>query len=261
MTRPDLAAAGAGGPTAPAPPVAPRDPWAPLALPPLPPPPPGAAPGPVRVLHASAALLVALKPAGLPSVPGRAPGLDDCLIARLTGAFPDARIVHRLDLAVSGVIALARGAAAQRHLGLQFERRGAAKTYLARVAGLPEDDGGEIALPLRADWPDRPRQQVHAEGRAALTRWRVLARDPAAAPRGASLLRLSPGTGRSHQLRLHLAAIGHPILGDPLYADEPALAAAPRLLLHAETLTLRHPEGGRPITFAAPCPFAEVPPP
>jgi tRNA pseudouridine32 synthase/23S rRNA pseudouridine746 synthase len=229
--------------------------FAPLPLPPLRDPAYAPPPGLPRVLHADARLVAFDKPSGLLAVPGRTAELADCLAARAEAAFPGARIVHRLDRDTSGVILLARDADAQRHLGLQFERRGVAKTYLARVAGLPADDTGEIDLPLRADWPNRPRQTPHPEGRPALTRWQVLARAPRAAPRGAARLRLSPVTGRSHQLRVHLLALGHPILGDALYADADAYAAAPRLQLHAETLELRHPDDGRPLRLTAPPPF------
>lgn len=205
---------------------------------------------PLDVLHADSCLVVVNKPAGLLSVPGKGPDLADCLLARIQAAFPEALLVHRLDRDTSGVMVFALSPHAQRHLGLQFERRQMRKSYLARVWGLPQADEGEIDLPLVVDWPNRPRQKVcHETGRAALTRWRVLRREE-----GTSRLRLFPETGRSHQLRVHLQAIGHPILGDPFYAPPAALAAAPRLMLHAESLRLRHPEGGRGMTFHAPGP-------
>ena len=232
-----------------------RDPFAPFDLPPLRPlayAPPEGAP---EVLHADDHLLAVAKPAGLLTVPGKGEALADCLEARARAAFPSARIVHRLDLHVSGVVVLALTAEAQRHLGLQFERRRARKTYLARVAGVPAEARGTIDLPLRADWPRRPRQEVHPGGRPARTDWVRETAEPEAPPRGAARLRLHPLTGRSHQLRVHLLALGHPILGDPLYADEAAYAAAPRLMLHALRLELRHPEDGREIAVEAPCPF------
>ncbi|MBL4556987.1 MAG: RNA pseudouridine synthase [Rhodobacteraceae bacterium] len=209
-----------------------------------------AADGP-KVLHHDAEILVADKPAGLLSVPGRGPDRADCVIDRLRGAFPEVLLVHRLDLDTSGVMVFALTRAAQRHLGLQFERRHVRKAYLARVWGIVTAEAGAVDLPLAVDWPSRPRQKVDAAaGRPALTRWKVLKRAP-----GATRLRLFPETGRSHQLRVHMAAIGHPILGDPLYGTAESRAAAPRLHLHAETLRLRHPDGGRGVTFRSPCPF------
>lgn len=193
-------------------------------------------------------LLVLNKPSGLLSVPGKGPDLADCLEARAHAVHPGALIVHRLDRDTSGVFIMALNANAQRHLGLQFERRHLSKTYQALVAGRVEADDGEIDLPLIADWPNRPKQKVCRDaGKPALTRWRVLSRTGTS-----TRLELAPHTGRSHQLRVHLKEIGHPILGDPLYGDA---AAAPRLMLHAHTLTLRHPTGGATETFCAEVPF------
>ncbi|MEO1677595.1 MAG: RluA family pseudouridine synthase [Pseudomonadota bacterium] len=207
--------------------------------------------GPTERLWTDASLLVAVKPAGLLSVPGKTEALADCLLARLQGEDPDVRLVHRLDRDTSGVMVFARSAHAQRHLGLQFERRHLEKRYVARVAGHPDADAGQIDLPLTADWPNRPRQMVcHANGRPARTRWRVLSRDQD----GSARLALEPETGRSHQLRVHLAEIGHPILGDPLYGPAED-ANARRLMLHAECLRLRHPDGGAWVTFEAVAPF------
>lgn len=206
---------------------------------------------PLEVLHHDAELLVVNKPSGLLSVPGRGAHLADCLLARVQAAFPEALLVHRLDLETSGVMVFALSPHAQRHLGLQFEKRQVRKTYLARVWGEIADAEGEIDLPLAVDWPNRPRQKVdHEAGRAAHTAWKVLRREG-----GVTRVRLFPTTGRSHQLRVHMLAIGHPILGDRLYADGPALGAADRLQLHAETLRLRHPDGGRGMSFRAHCPF------
>ncbi|SFC63836.1 RluA family pseudouridine synthase [Tropicimonas isoalkanivorans] len=205
---------------------------------------------PVRVLHEDAQLLVVEKPAGLLSVPGKGAELADCLLSRLEVAFEGTLLVHRLDRDTSGVMVFARTKAAQRHLGLQFERRHTSKRYIARVHGQPASECGRIDLPLIADWPNRPKQMVDFDrGKPAETHWRVLEREP-----GATRVELLPVTGRSHQLRVHMAAIGHPILGDPLYAEGTAREAA-RLMLHAERLLLRHPDGGAPMTFTARCPF------
>jgi tRNA pseudouridine32 synthase/23S rRNA pseudouridine746 synthase len=203
------------------------------------------------VIYRDDDLLVLHKQSGLLTVPGKAPGADDCLEARAARVFPTATIVHRLDMETSGVIVLAMNRPAHRHLGLQFERRHMEKTYVARVWGDVVKDAGEIDLPLRCDWPNRPKQMVdHEEGRSALTRWKVTVREE-----GMTRVTLFPKTGRSHQLRVHMLALGHPILGDRLYAPKPALEAAPRLQLHAQTLKLRHPADGRSCTFDAPCPF------
>ena len=193
----------------------------------------------VRLLRLSPLLVVADKPAGLLCVPGRGPDRADCLATRVAAMVPDALVVHRLDMATSGLVAFGRGAAMQRWLSMAFAARQVHKRYEAVVQGLPADDGGEIDLPLAADWPQRPRQKVDLQhGKPSLTRWRVLARDPT---NGRSRLALEPVTGRSHQLRLHLSAIGHAILGDELYAPPDVAAATPRLMLHACWLDLPLP--------------------
>jgi tRNA pseudouridine32 synthase / 23S rRNA pseudouridine746 synthase len=205
----------------------------------------------LHVLHEDAHILVLDKPSGLLAVPAKPPGPQDCLHARAVAAFPDALLIHRLDMETSGVTVFARSRLAQRHLNWQFERRQVRKTYVARVAGRVEGDVGRIDLPLIADWPNRPRQMVcHQRGRTAVTDWRVLTREPAA-----TRLELHPLTGRSHQLRVHCRSLGHPILGDPFYADPAALVAAPRLQLHAAALAFRHPDGGAWVEFASPVPF------
>ncbi|MEM1131097.1 MAG: pseudouridine synthase [Pseudomonadota bacterium] len=205
---------------------------------------------PLRILHRDHELLVADKPSGLLSVPGKGALLADCLLSRVQAAFPEALLVHRLDRDTSGVMVFALTASAQRHLGLQFEKRKTKKTYVARVWGEMAEDAGRVDLPLAVDWPNRPRQKVdHADGRSAITDWRVQRREA-----GTTRVRLMPVTGRSHQLRVHMREIGHPILGDPFYAEGPA-RAAPRLMLHAERLRLRHPDGGRGMNFFAPTPF------
>jgi tRNA pseudouridine32 synthase / 23S rRNA pseudouridine746 synthase len=191
---------------------------------------------PVRLLYLDPHLVVADKPAGLLSVPGRGLAKADCLAARVAAQVPDALVVHRLDMGTSGLMVLARGVLMHRQLSIAFARRLVHKRYEAVVAGLPVDDAGEIDLPLLVDWPNRPRQQVNrVSGKPSLTRWQVLARDAAA---GTCRLSLEPVTGRSHQLRVHLAEIGHPILGDELYAPAAVHAAAPRLWLHACALEL-----------------------
>jgi tRNA pseudouridine32 synthase/23S rRNA pseudouridine746 synthase len=205
---------------------------------------------PLAILHHDHELLVLDKPSGLLSVPGKGAHLADCLLARAQAVFPEALLVHRLDRDTSGVMVFAMTAHAQRHLGLQFEKRQVKKTYVARVWGEMANDKGTVDLPLIVDWPNRPLQKVdHDTGRAAVTDWRVMRRGE-----GTTLVRLSPQTGRSHQLRVHMRELGHPILGDPFYATGPA-RQAPRLMLHAESLRLRHPDGGRGMTFSAKRPF------
>lgn len=189
-------------------------------------------------------MLVLDKPPGLLSVPGRTE--PDCLAARAQALWPDARVVHRLDQATSGLLVMARGLPAQRALSLAFERRKVHKTYVAVVEGLVAEASGRIDLPLIVDWPNRPRQIVdHAIGKPALTHWRVLARSD-----GRTRMQLQPVTGRSHQLRVHMQALGHPIVGDDLYGT-----AGPRLLLHAHGLQVPHPQDGRPMVFESPLPF------
>jgi tRNA pseudouridine32 synthase/23S rRNA pseudouridine746 synthase len=205
---------------------------------------------PLSIVHIDDRLIVLDKPSGLLSVPGKTEGRSDCLLARLQAEYPDALLVHRLDCDTSGVIVFARDKRAQGHLGQEFEKRRAAKTYVARVAGEVEGRRGRVDLPIATDWPNRPRQMVsHAHGRAAVTDWEVVRRAP-----GETRLHLHPLTGRSHQLRLHMAEIGHPILGDPIYATGPA-RAAPRLMLHAQSLRLHHPSDGCEVAFEAPAPF------
>ena len=205
---------------------------------------------PLAILHRDAQIVVVDKPAGLLSVPGKGADLADCLLTRLQAAIPGTLLVHRLDRDTSGVMVFALTPQAQRHLGLQFENRQAKKVYVARVWGEVADDVGEVDLPIVVDWPNRPLQKIdHQAGRPAQTGWRVLRRG-----QGETRLRLYPKTGRSHQLRLHMQAIGHPILGDPFYASGPA-HDYPRLMLHAEGLKLRHPDGGAWMSFSAPCPF------
>lgn len=201
-----------------------------------------------ELLHCDEALLAANKPAGLLAVPGRGPDKQDCLSARIQRAFPDALVVHRLDMATSGLMLFARGEAMQRTLSRMFREREMDKRYLAVVAGRM-DDAGEIDLPLICDWPNRPLQKVdRAHGKPSLTRWRLLAYDAAT---DESRLELEPVTGRSHQLRVHLMALGHPIVGDALYGGRPAA----RLMLHAAALKFAHPIGGATLSLRCEAPF------
>lgn len=210
-----------------------------------------------RVLYCDEWLLIVNKPEGLLSVPGRGPEGADCLIARLQTRWPDALAVHRLDMATSGVMVFARGVEAHRRMSMAFERRTVGKRYVAIVSGSPPAVEGwsEIDLPLAVDWANRPRQRVdHMNGRPSRTRWRILG--PAGGAWGTGTrLALEPVTGRSHQLRVHLMSIGHPIPGDPFYAPPALAAASPRLLLHAESLNLLHPADGRPMGWQVPTPF------
>lgn len=206
---------------------------------------------PPPVIHRDDRIVVVDKPTGLLSVPGIGPEKADCVVARLAVADPAVRIVHRLDRDTSGVMILARDAEAHRALSIQFQDRLVEKRYIAVAAGRFAEDEGVIDLPIRKDLDDPPRQRIDlAHGRPSTTRWRVLERE-----RDRTRLELTPETGRSHQLRLHLRTIGHPILGDDLYAPPHLRALADRLQLHALMLRIVHPSTGRPMTFEAPCPF------
>ena len=205
------------------------------------------------IVHVDAACIVADKSSGLLSVPGRGADRQDCLAARVRARFDDALVVHRLDMATSGLMLFARGPDVQRLLSRAFARREVAKRYIAVVDGRLDREAGSIDLPLRADWPNRPRQQVDvAQGKPSLTRYRVLAHDPLA---NTSRVMLEPVTGRTHQPRVHLLAIGHPILGDALYAPVAVQALAGRLLLHAESLTFMHPVDGQMLCVSHNSPF------
>ncbi|MFG6590166.1 pseudouridine synthase [Sulfitobacter sp. 1A12157] len=205
---------------------------------------------PLVILHEDAEVLLVDKPSGLLSVPGKGEHLADCLIARVQAVFPQALLVHRLDRDTSGVMIFALTPHAQRHLGLQFEKRMTRKTYVARVWGVPEEKSGSVDLPLIVDWPNRPRQKVcHETGKPAQTDWKRVKTDGETAR-----LRLFPKTGRSHQLRVHMLALGHPILDDPFYATGPA-RDFPRLMLHSEELRFNHPQGGASTKVRAKAPF------
>ena len=202
---------------------------------------------PVTVLHADDHLIVTDKPAGLLAVPGRGEAGRDNLATRVQALYVDALVVHRLDMATSGLLLFARGATVQRQLSQAFAQRRVHKLYVAIVEGhlLPEE--GQINAPLAADWPQRPRQKVDLHhGKPSLTHWRVLAHGSANGSDHTRLC-LEPVTGRSHQLRVHLQHIGHPVRGDALYAPAPLLA--PRLLLHAEQLGFAHPVTGQAMHF------------
>ncbi len=202
-------------------------------------------------IHIDPDLVVIDKPAELLSVPGRGPEKADCAISRVQADYPEALTVHRLDMSTSGLLVFARSKQAQRRLSIQFEKGVIAKSYVADVWGAPVPDSGVIDLPLGQDWPNRPRQKVdHAKGKPSQTQYQAIGTHD----HGARLA-LTPLTGRTHQLRLHLAAIGHPILGDDIYAHADALAAAPRLHLHATRLELMHPTSNDRLRFECVCPF------
>ena len=191
------------------------------------------------------------KPSGLLSVPGIGPEKADCLASRATAAYPGARIVHRLDRDTSGIIVLAKDDEAQRQLSVQFQERQVQKVYEAVVWGVVEADEGEVDLPIRKDLDDPPRQMVDFEhGRASQTPWRVIKRGV-----DRTRVEMRPRTGRSHQLRIHMRELGHPILGDDLYANAEGRAMADRLLLHARELEISHPTTAEPMRFEAAMPF------
>ncbi len=206
---------------------------------------------PLDVLHEDHEIVVVNKPSGLLSVPGRGEHLADCLLSRVQVAFPTALLVHRLDRDTSGVMVFGQTPHAQRNLSMQFEKRTTKKTYVARVDGRLDPKTGTVDLPLIVDWPNRPLQMVdHENGKPAVTDWRVLKYSD-----GETRARLTPKTGRSHQLRVHMLALGHVILGDPLYAKGTALENYDRLMLHSEELRINHPENGRGMSFRAKAPF------
>lgn len=204
----------------------------------------------LSILHRDAGFLVLDKPSGLLSVPGRHPALSDSLATRVQEQFPQAQMINRLDKDTSGLVLMSLNRKAHAAIASQFEARTTQKSYVAVVWGLVEDDEGLIDLPLAIDPDNKPRHRVDREnGKPAQTRWRVLDRDE-----NTTRLRLHPLTGRTHQLRVHMKALGHVILGDEFYAEGEALAAADRLLLHAEELSFQHPDG-RSVNFTAPYPF------
>ncbi|MCX7224606.1 MAG: RluA family pseudouridine synthase [Burkholderiales bacterium] len=210
----------------------------------------------LRVIHEDEDMLVLDKPTGLLSVPGRGPDKQDCLSLRVQALYPNALVVHRLDMATSGLILFARGPVAQRALSLAFAERRITKRYVAMVAGhlaTPAQEWGVIDLPIGADWHQRPLRKIDYHlGKASVTRWRVLAARP---DHRATRLELEPQTGRSHQLRVHLLALGHPILGDALYGTPEVQGMATRLLLHASSLAFKHPVSMQSLQFASAADF------
>ena len=207
----------------------------------------------LNILHLDDSLLVVDKPAGLLSVPGRGEDKQDCMITRVQAEFSDALIVHRLDMGTSGIMVMARGKAMERALSILFQTRQVHKRYVAVVAGQIPQMQGEIDLPLITDWPNRPRQIVSFElGKPSQTRYQVIAYD---AVTDTTRVDLEPLTGRTHQLRVHLQALGHPILGDELYASPAICAQSARLLLHAAAIRFPHPQSGGILTINSPIPF------
>lgn len=204
-----------------------------------------------EVIYADDEILVVNKPHKLLSVPGLGPEKQDCLIRRLQQRFYTARIVHRLDYATSGIMVLALTADSHRHLSMQFQERTTSKRYQAVIDGIPTEKSGKVDLPLRCDWDNRPKQMVcHEHGKQAQTLWQVIE-----TLEDRSRVLLTPITGRSHQLRVHMLSMGHVILGDEFYANETALEKSERLLLHAEQLGFKHPMSGEAMHFNVPCPF------
>jgi len=205
----------------------------------------------MQILYSDRALACVDKPSGLLSVPGKGPNKQDCVVSRLVEQFGWAREAHRLDMDTSGLMIVALDADSHRDLCKQFRDRTVIKEYEAVVWGVMEDNAGDIDLPMRPDYHNRPRQIIdHEQGKAARTRYDVIER-----LEDRTRVRLTPATGRSHQLRVHLAMVGHPILGDDLYATAEALAMSSRLLLHATRLGVNHPASGERLEFASPCPF------
>jgi tRNA pseudouridine32 synthase/23S rRNA pseudouridine746 synthase len=205
----------------------------------------------INIVHEEADFVIVDKPSGLLSVPGKDPALSDSLQRRAEGHWPTAGMIHRLDKDTSGVMVLALNKRAHAKIAMQFEKRTARKSYVARLWGTLEADEGTVDLPIAVDWDHKPRQRIDFErGREARTQWQVIAREG-----GITRVRLHPLTGRTHQLRLHMMTLGHPVLGDPFYATGDALLAADRLQLHAEELSFAHPTTGEPVHFVIPAPF------
>ena len=215
----------------------------------------------MTLIHEDEHLLVLEKPSGLLSVPGRGPDKQDCLSKRVQGRYPEALIVHRLDQDTSGLLLMARGIEAQRRLSKLFETRQVKKRYVAVVAGQPEQTQSAVEIdeegwrtidgPILLDWERRPLHIIHPDGKASRSRWRVL-QSSHSDSFSASLIELEPVTGRTHQLRVHLQSIGHPMLGDSLYAPPDIQLLSPRLLLHAQELAFVHPFTEQSLAFKAP---------
>ncbi len=205
----------------------------------------------LSIVYADESVVLIDKPSLLLSVPGRGEDKRDSVVTRLNDEFPGIREVHRLDWETSGLMLLARDKASHSELSRQFREREVDKRYTAVVYGVPAKAEGEVDLPLRCDWPNRPRQMVDSElGKSSKTLWRLIEKGD-----GCSRMALTPVTGRSHQLRVHMQSLGHPILGDGLYAHDSARSMASRLLLHASALTFRHPINGGTMHFSSAAPF------
>lgn len=203
------------------------------------------------ILYQDNDIVVVNKASGILSVPGRLAEHQDCLQTRVQRVLPSATIVHRLDMATSGIMIMALNKAAHVSISQQFEKRKTQKSYIARVFGHLAHPQGSVDLPLICDWPNRPKQMVdHDKGKPSLTHYQVLSQNSTS-----TLVKLMPVTGRSHQLRVHMLALGHPIQGDKLYATGKALSSSPRLQLHAKQLSFTHPVSQQMMNFTAPCPF------
>ncbi|NQY62841.1 MAG: bifunctional tRNA pseudouridine(32) synthase/23S rRNA pseudouridine(746) synthase RluA [Alteromonadaceae bacterium] len=217
----------------------------------------------LEILYQDNDLVVLNKTSGLLTVPGRLPEHQDCLENRVKRVLPNATVVHRLDMATSGILLMALNKPAHVSISCQFEQRKTQKRYIARVFGHVQEKQGSVDLPLICDWPNRPKQKVdHENGKKSLTHYKVLSYNDDCgqslninSSSETTLLELTPITGRSHQLRVHMLALGHPILGDRLYAHEKALTISPRLQLHAQMLSIAHPVTDEKLVFTAPCPF------
>ncbi len=194
-------------------------------------------------------LIIINKPSGLLTVPGRGEDKQDCLITRVQKEYPDALIVHRLDMSTSGLVIIARNKDIERALSILFQKRKVQKKYIAVVDGKVIPNYGEINIPIITDWPNRPRQKVDFnEGKSSQTQYSVLSYDK---NNNSTRLELTPLTGRTHQLRIHLQVIKHAILGDELYANESAIKKSSRLLLHATFLAFQHPVNNKELEFTS----------
>lgn len=207
------------------------------------------------ILYQDDDMVVLNKPSGLLSVPGKAKEHFDSLMLRVQSVWPQSGIVHRLDMMTSGVLVMAMHKQSLRELNKAFADRKTDKYYIAVVSGHIKDDSGSIDLPLTCDWPNRPKQMVcYDNGKPSLTHYQVIAREQQNG-HDVTRVKLTPITGRSHQLRVHMKSLGHPILGDRLYAPDEVIAQSPRLLLHAEQLSLSHPITKAPLSFVNKAPF------
>jgi len=211
----------------------------------------------LEIIYQDDDIVVLNKQSGLLTVSGRLPAHKDCLQSRVNKVLPTATVVHRLDMATSGIVIMALHKPAHVAISRMFQERKTKKSYIARVYGHIEDESGSVDQPLICDWPNRPRQMVdHERGKQSLTHYKVLSRDTDVYCVPSTLVELTPITGRSHQLRVHTLFLGHPILGDRLYSHEAAVTASSRLLLHAQMLELAHPMNEQTLTFNVSCPFS-----